>query len=218
MTQLLPQRPAVLGEQVANSLRRLIVTGALPPGSSLVEGKLADQFQVSRGPIRDALRILSKEGLIATTGRSAKVLGLTARDVDELFSLREAMEHLALESALAGDAEGLSAALDAALKSMAHAVERRDAQGFTEADSRFHSAFYQKARHRRLADVWSQYQPTIDVLLMISNDQQPDLAPAYRAHELLASLIAKRDAQAAFDELHAHLNNSRLRLRAPYEA
>jgi DNA-binding GntR family transcriptional regulator len=215
--QLLPQRQTALGEQVAFALRRLIVTGRMAPGTTLVEGKLAEEYQVSRGPIRDAIRILAGEGLLSTSGRSAQVLGLTAHDIDELFSLREAMEHLALATALTTDAPRLGATLQQALVRMEEAVARKDTEEYTNADVQFHGAFYESAGHRRLLDVWAQYQPTIEVLLLVANEQHLDLAPSLKAHQFLASLIGEGNADAAFEELRNHLNNSRLRLRAPYE-
>ncbi len=216
MTSIDVQRQAALGDQVANALRRRIITGELPPGTLLVEGKLADEFQVSRGPIRDAVKTLSSEGLVSTSGRSAEVLGLTADDVDELFTLREALEHLALESALTADPERLVAGLKRALDLMRDAVDRQDPDAFTVADVEFHGVFYRHANHRRLADVWSQYQPTIEVLLRSANEQHRDLQIPLQAHQLLFELIDRNDAAAALAELHTHLDNSRRRLREPY--
>lgn len=216
MTAFDVQRQTALGDQVAGALRRSIITGELAPGVLLVEGKLADEFQVSRGPIRDALKTLTSEGLVSASGRSAKVLGLTAEDIDELFTLREALEHLALESALVADPPGLVTGLRRALDHMQDAVEQQNPDAFTIADVEFHGVFYRHANHRRLADVWAQYQPTIEVLLLAANEQHRDLHVPMKAHQVLAELVDKQDAAGAQAELHTHLDNSRKRLRRPY--
>lgn len=211
-------RQVVLGEQVADVLRRMIVTGRYASGDPLVEGQLAERFQLSRGPIRDALKTLAAEGLIDTSGRTATVVGLTADDIDELFSLREAMERLALGLALERNRAALHADLTRTNERMRQAAEAGDVNAFAAADLTFHSVFYENAGHRRLSDVWSQYRPTIETLLLASNERYVDLGPSLAAHELLARLIAGDDTRAVFDELHAHLDNTRRRLREPYLA
>ncbi|MFC3997421.1 GntR family transcriptional regulator [Nocardiopsis sediminis] len=216
----MPEIPTIkqvaLGDQVAAELRRMIITGRYAPGDSLVEGHLAERFDLSRGPIRDALKTLAAEGLIDTNRRSATVVGLSAADIDELFSLRESMETLALKIALDTDRTRLAAELEQTLQAMRTAAETRDPEAYTAADLRFHSVFYSTAGHRRLADVWAQYRPTIEMLLLASNERYDDLGPSVAAHELLARLIATGEPGAAFAELHAHLDNARLRLREPY--
>ncbi|MFD3686109.1 GntR family transcriptional regulator [Nocardiopsis sp. NPDC058631] len=216
MSEILPIKQRALGEKVASELRRLIITGRYAPGTSLVEGHLAEQFDLSRGPIRDALKTLASEGLIDTNRRSATVVGLGGDDIDELFSLRGSLEQLALEIGLGRDRAGLTQGLRAPLEQMRRAREERDPDAFTTADVRFHSVFYDVAGHRRLADVWAQYRPTIEVLLLASNERYEDLGPSVRAHEILAGLVESGEPEAVLDELRGHLDNARLRLRAPY--
>ena len=216
MSEILPIKPRALGDQVAGELRRMIITGRYAPGTSLVESHLAEKFNLSRGPIRDALKTLAAEGLVDTNRRSATVVGLSGADIDELFSLREAMERLALDIALGRNRAGLTDGLRRALHEMRRAAEDRDPTAFTAADLRFHSVFYEAAEHRRLGDVWAQYRPTIEMLLLASNERYTDLTPSVRAHELLARLVEEGDTEAVFAELHEHLDNARRRLRKPY--
>lgn len=217
MTQpLLPQRPTGLGNQVADELRRQIITQHLPTGALLVEEKLAADFQVSRGPIRDAIKALTAEGLVMSTGRSASVLGLTASDIDELFSLRTSLEQLALSSAFQDYAGELDELLVGALEEMGQAVASGDAAAFTHADVRFHSAFYTAAHHRRLSDVWSQYIPTIQNLLLVANLEHTDLEPSMHRHVVLADLIRARSTEEAAAELANHLHSSQMRVRREY--
>ncbi|GAB3212597.1 GntR family transcriptional regulator [Marinactinospora thermotolerans] len=216
MSEILPIKQRALGEQVAHELRRMIITGRYAPGTTLVEGHLAEQFNLSRGPIRDAIKMLTAEGLLDTNRRSATVVGLSVQDIDELFSLRESMERLALEIAMRRNRPALAAELDTTLRSMRRAAEDHDTDAYTAADLQFHSVFYSVAEHRRLGDVWAQYRPTIEMLLLASNERYEDLGPSVAAHEVLAGLIGAADPDEVFAELHSHLDNARLRLRAPY--
>ncbi|RLP77251.1 GntR family transcriptional regulator [Mycetocola tolaasinivorans] len=216
MHPLLPQRPAGLGNQIADVLRRQIVTQELPSGALLVEEKLAADFSVSRGPIRDAIKILVQEGLAATTGRSASVVGLVPADIDELFTLRTSLELLAMKTAVRDHPGTLATALEDALGAMTDAVERRDPDAFTRADLRFHSASFTACGHRRLGDVWAQYQPTIENLLLVANLDHVDLAPSLQSHLDLRDLILAGNEELIAREIESHLDNSRVRVRREY--
>ena len=83
------EQPLSLGEQIANGIAQDILQERLKPGDSIPEQHLAQQYQVSRGPIREALRILEKEGVVQILPRrGARVTQLTVTEVDEIFVIR----------------------------------------------------------------------------------------------------------------------------------
>ncbi|GAA1157906.1 GntR family transcriptional regulator [Nesterenkonia sandarakina] len=216
MTGYPVERAGALGDQVSDDLRRRIITRELPSDTLLVESKLAEQYDVSRGPVRDAIRTLVQEGLVENRGRSARVIGLHADDVDELFALRSALEHMALDFSTQGNRDELVAALEEALEEMRDAVRQNDPQAFTRADMRFHSSFPRSAHMRRIHDMWSQFQRTIGDLLLVANLEHNDLEPSLRKHEQLAAMITAGNDAAALAELADHLNASRRRIRRDY--
>src|SRR5882757_1820745 len=114
------ERQVARGEQVARALRAEILTRVL-----LVEAPLAARFEVSRGPVRDALRTLATEGLIAGAGRSYRVVGLHERDVRSLYALRELLEVYACQQAAAAPAT-YQAAAETAIAAMAEAARAGD--------------------------------------------------------------------------------------------
>ena len=90
-----------LPSKIANMLRREIYENTLKAGDHLNETQIASRMGVSRGPVRDALRILETEHLVVRTPhRGAFVTWLTRKDVDEIYSFREALELLALRFVL----------------------------------------------------------------------------------------------------------------------
>lgn len=210
-TLSLQQEP--LGDRVAHELRVLIVSGALAPGTHLVEGPLADQFDVSRGPVRDALRRLEAEGLVESRRRGVFVKGLSAEDVDELYSLRETLEAMALRLTMRRTAEADWSVAERCVAEMRQAADAADAREFARADLEFHSQFYVLSGHRRLTAVWEQYRPTFAVMLGVTNAQDRDLHPSAQAHADL--LTAIREGSAAQTELllSEHLLGSCNRLR-----
>ncbi|WP_165368151.1 GntR family transcriptional regulator, partial [Phytoactinopolyspora endophytica] len=207
-----PIKQTALGEQVAHELRVLIVTGRLPAGQHLVESSLSQDFGVSRGPIRDALKKLESEGLVETRGRGTYVIGLDDVDVDELFSLRESLESLALRLC----AERLSgewAAFERPLTAMREAADRGDAAEFAVADLEFHSYFYELCGHRRLLNVWREFQPTFTTLLQVTTAQDEDLHPSAESHAEILERLRRGETEDALNELREHLQGASRRLR-----
>ncbi|RFC74514.1 GntR family transcriptional regulator [Streptomyces sp. AcE210] len=212
-------RQLPLGERVAHQLRMRIVKGELEPGTHLVEGALADSFDVSRGPIRDALRRLESEGLVESRRRGVFVTGLGEDDIDELFTLRESMERLALTRAIErADVPTAADRLDARVAVMAKAADDKDPTAFAEADLEFHTAFYQLAEHRRLWAAWEQYRPVFAVLLDVTNTQDRDLHPSVDSHADLVRVFRSRDTEQAVEMLSEHILSAGRRLRTRLRA
>lgn len=214
--QIQPIKQDSLGVQVADELRRLIATREVAPGTVVAEEALAAQFGLSRGPIREAIRILTSEGLIETHGRRSVIRGLVAEDIDELFSLRYVLESAAVEWAMERDRNHLVRLLDDAIKEMESAVEGGREEDFADADLRFHSSFYIVAGHRRLRAIWDQYRPGIHLVLLASRTTYSDLGPSIESHYRLRDLISSGGLEAVRADLAEHLDNARGRVREFY--
>ena len=214
MFEVRPIRAESLGERLAGELRSGIIVGEIAAGTRLVEEELAESFRVSRGPVRDAIKILRAEGLVTGSGRSVVTRSLSSADIDELMALREAFELLAVERAIASHREDLVRDLKIALTEMDAAASRRDASGFTTADIHFHAAFFAAADLTRLNLLWNQFRPTIEGLLHASGKRMDDLAPSAREHHDLAELIAAGKVTKVKAELHRHLQTTCSRLQS----
>src|SRR5699024_7196726 len=117
----------VLGQQVVDQLRRLIITRQLPTGTHLVEAQLSANFAVSRGPVRDALRQLETEGLVESRRRGSFVIGLGVDDLEELYGLRQLLEAEAVRLFVRRPEEQLSGA-QGAREQMEQAAQEGDAE------------------------------------------------------------------------------------------
>jgi GntR family transcriptional regulator of gluconate operon len=214
MFEIRPIRTESLGERLAGELRRGIIVGEVPAGTRLVEEDVAESFRVSRGPVRDAVRILRAEGLVTGSGRNVVTRSLSRDDIDELMALRESFELLAVERAMSARREDLVRELKVSLGAMDAAAERGDSSGFTTADIHFHSAFFESAGLTRLNLLWNQFRPTIEGLLHASGKRMADLAPSAREHHDLADLIGAGKVTKVKAELHRHLQATCSRLQA----
>ncbi|MFT3889469.1 MAG: GntR family transcriptional regulator [Arachnia sp.] len=214
----MPIRSAALGEQLASLLRARIVRGELSPGTHLVEDTLASDHGVSRGPVRDALKVLLAEGLIESRRRGYYTKLFTQHDVAELYEVRSAAERLAGELAIARGAGADWTAAERDLDRMRQYAEVRDEAAFAVADLAFHTEFYRASGNSRLLALWQQYEPTFATLLEITNAQDADLTPSYQDHKLLLDLAKGGDVERFVAVLGDHLEGSRRRLSSAVAA
>ncbi|MEU7854395.1 GntR family transcriptional regulator [Nonomuraea sp. NPDC049141] len=213
MTIINPLRNPPLGDQLLVQLRSLIVRGELSVGTHLVEGKIAERYGVSRGPVRDALRQLEIEGLVETRKRGVSVRGLSDKDLLELYSLRGALESLAVREAIARLDAADWTPIDEALDQMQSAAVAADAAKFAAADLDFHSGFYTLGDNRWLTATWALHRPLFATVLEITNTDR-DLVPVADDHVYLRDVIRSGDVDAALTALTAHLDGSCSRIRA----
>src|SRR6266508_1559914 len=193
-----------LGEEVAQMLRRAILAGELEPGTHLVESSLSTDFGVSRGPIRDALRELESEGLVEARRRGVFVTGLTRDDVWELYTLRAAIDVVALDLAAAQFTLEDFTRLRRLVEVMERAADDGRMADFAEADIRFHSAFYERAGHRRLLRVWQSFVGTFQVLIELTDLANPNVRSIVQEHREILEAAEHGDVAA----LRARLGKS----------
>ena len=204
-------RPLGLGEQISQRLRVDIISGAIPDGTHLAEDNLAARFDVSRGPVRDALRQLESEGLVENRRKRLFVKFLGLPDIEELYSLRESLESMALRLAVERASEKGWDAVQKLVDTMGEAATTNDYEAFDQADMEFHTSFYRLSGHRRLAEAWRPYQRTFEVLLEMSNT--PDMAAAVIDHQEFLDIVRSGDADAAVKRLHNHLIKAKRHIR-----
>jgi DNA-binding GntR family transcriptional regulator len=200
-----------LSATVLDHLRAAIHDGRYLPGERLVEQNLAEVFDVSRGPIRDALRDLEREGLVTSeTNRGTFVARLKYEDLQEIYSLRTTLDQLAMELACQNaDGENLQemeTVIERMETSVNEGLSERDA---VELDLQFHDAVYRASDHSRLCFFWETLRPQIKVLLLERVTEVPDYADIIVPfHKRLLDVISDRDEQRARELMSAHSQSS----------
>ncbi len=182
-------------------------------GARLTEEALAEEFAVSRGPVRDALTQLSFEKLVEVQRpRGVYIVGLTSDDVDQLYSLRGALEQLALSRAMRVDDDERWQPMADAVQRMAEAADAGDHAAFVTADLDFHSQIYALADHPRLEGAWNQYLPTFTALLEVTINHDEDLHESSDDHVTLLDVMRTGAPEDAAAVLSAHLDGARERM------
>lgn len=144
----------ILRDKIGDVLRNWILEGKLKPGERIVELTLARELNVSRAPLREALWLLARQGLVEIWAHhGAYVTQLSEQDVREIFEIRELLEvHAAKKIRAAGHSEA-KAALKQALAELEEACRRRDIRLFSAADLRFHKTLWELAGNRHLQNI-----------------------------------------------------------------
>ena len=213
-------RSAVLVDELADQIESRVMTGVIPIGSWLRQEHLAEEFGVSRTPVREAIRKLQAAGIVEhVPHRGARVSGPTLRDVREAYVVRIQLEGLAAELA----ATRIDDAALAALGEI-EAVFEQEMRGFPglesgervirdalircdEANARFHDAVHVAADNARLQRVIREVHPTFPRSLMILPLMREDalVDENLRQHGAILTALHERDAQAACAAMRAHV-------------
>ena len=132
-----------LADQVFEHLETDILSGKYGRGEILTESKLSAELGVSRTPIREALRRLEQEHLIEETGKGSLVIGVTEKDLEDIYLIRGQLEGLVAAMAAKNATKDNIEALREALELQEFYLEKKDADPIKKMDKRFHKRMYE---------------------------------------------------------------------------
>jgi DNA-binding GntR family transcriptional regulator len=194
-------------EQVHARLRTLILRGDLEPGEQISQLQLAQELGVSRTPLREALRLLQREGLVeAEPNRSFFVAGFSIPDVEQLYAARIPIEALAIRLTVPKLTAENVAELEGLLAQMAHFAAASDFERWDVPHRAFHAGLVRAAGDRitALLSEMSDHSERYRRLATLSGAPQsyPDGA---RQHRAILEACKTGDADAAAAQLTDHL-------------
>ena len=194
-----------MAETVADQLRLSIISGDLPPGARMRQEELAERLAVSRGPVRQALIILEREGLVRTDRwRGAIVAPLDVPLIKDLYEFRGAVERFVVEALAKRDSFN-PAPLRALVESGRAAAVSGDLARLIDLDLRFHVRLYEDLGNRVLTDVmsshWTHTRRVMAATLRLSGYSQT----AWDEHAAILDAVEVHDAQLAGELAAAHM-------------
>lgn len=211
---LAPLGSRTLADQAAEAIRALIVDGRLGAGDRLVEAQIAEQLQISRGPVREAFRQLKAEGLLTEIPRRGTyVVSLTSDDVRDLLDLRAGLEARAARLLVGRTDRRVFAVLEAAALEIGAAVHTNDASAVALADFAFHETVCRLSANRRLHDVFVRYDSELRIMLRSDQERLYDIGiDVVRQHQDLVQALFNGDPDAAEAAFRDHVEETRDRL------
>ncbi|MDP3966895.1 MAG: GntR family transcriptional regulator [Nocardioides sp.] len=203
---------------IREQLRAEILTGTLVPGAEISQARIAADFGVSRGPVREAFRLLESEGLIdARVNHRARVRGLSVHELEHLYSLRVINESLALTVSVPLFSEHELAELDELAEVLRHpGDEPFDFEEWDQVHQGFHERLlaHSGPRMLELADEWAAHTQRYRRAYAEGGRGLP---PGAAEHVAMARLCRDRDARGAAHLLARHLSRAALTLIAQIE-
>ncbi len=194
----------------AQRLRALIVEGGIAPGQKLNERELAERLQVSRTPLREALKLLTAEGLVEhLPNRGAIAVRLSADDVAHAFEVMAALEGLSGELACARISDAEVAELQALNYEMRAHHARRDLSAYYRVNARIHQAINRAARNPVLSEVYDRLNARLQALRFRSNFDADKWDAAVREHDAMIEALSARDGARLRRILAEHLQHKR---------
>ncbi|MCV7384017.1 GntR family transcriptional regulator [Mycolicibacter longobardus] len=207
-------RPST-AELIAELLREAITRGRLAPGQQLGEASLAAQFEVSRGPLREAMQRLVAEGLLRSErNRGIFVVKLTDDDVRDVYQARKAIERAAVIEVLRGDPRAAAARLRSPVEALRVAASRGDGAAAADADQAFHEVLVECAGSPRLHRAMRTLLSETRILLGELEDAYPDLREQVAEHVVLRKAIGAGDEALAVRLIDEHMDDAVRRLLA----
>jgi DNA-binding GntR family transcriptional regulator len=196
----------LLHESAVDRLRDMIVQGALTPGAKLNERALCEQLGISRTPLREALKVLSTEGLVdLLPNRGAVVALLTERRVREIFEVMGALEALAGELACRNmTVEQFNEIRALHYQMLAHHA-RGELVPYFRCNQEIHLAIVAASGNATLAATYRNLNAHVRRARYMANLSQPRWDQAVAEHERILAALGKRDAAALQDLLGNHL-------------
>ena len=193
-------------DHIAESLRASILNGDLPPGTPLVEGRLAERFGVSRGPLREAMRQLTEEGLLTTKAYTAThVTQLTEKDVNDIYALRTALEIFAFEQCWPRRDAAFRQQMRERLRALTTAIDAGDERASIAAELELHSAPYEWAGNAQLVSVWRGMRGRIQLYWATHHLAHGRRGPRRDGHDRYVKLACGDDLAAMAAEIRTHM-------------
>lgn len=211
-----PRSKQALHQTIRNTLRAEILSGELPGGAALRQDALAERFQASRIPVREALRQLEAEGLVLhQLNRGAVVARMNVEQLCELLDIRVALEchaaRLAVPNMVERDFEAMDRILDAYQAST-------DLSEWAEYNRRFHLALSAPANNRRLRRLIEEYCLNTDRYTHVAMSQATGKERPQQDHRRIVEACRRRDVQAVVALLEEHIMETRREILATARA
>lgn len=204
------ERPSPVRQDAYEALREAILDGRLPAGERLVEREIAERLGVSRTPVREAIRKLELERLVAHVPRKGVVVrGISTAEALEIFTIRAALEGVAAGLAAERADARAGERLRSLCEQMEEALRNGDRPRFEKAHDRFNDTVYRLAGSPRLYDMINSLRDYIARFSRVTYGVPGRTESANREHRELAEAIAAGDRERAAAVARLHIEGSR---------
>lgn len=203
---------APISTSLLAKLQRDILTEKLKPGQKLTEQDLCREYEVSRTPIREALRQLEADGLVENIlNRGSFVIGMSEQDYEDMFEMRKAYEIQAVEWAIERITDEEMDRLEETFEFMEFYTMRNDIDKMLVINSGFHQVIYEASHNRMLQKLLSSYQNFLKYKVSDADRDESYLATVLEEHREIFKAIKEKDVKAGKLAMEIHINRAKER-------
>jgi DNA-binding GntR family transcriptional regulator len=198
-----------LAKQVVRAVRHQIFSGVLRPNQRVVEAEIAAEMGISRGPVREALAELEKEGLIITYPRKGTyVKSFELKDIEEIYTLRALLEGFGVSLALDCLKEQDLAYLRDLLDRIVEMAEKKDVIEVSSLNMQFHKKIMELSNHKRLYDSWQSLLAQTQMLSAMTTEYYTSLIDIEKSHKILLDALVTGDREHIKKNFEHHILKS----------
>lgn len=207
------QEPRSLRHRVSDEIRKAIFSGSLKPGDRLREQDISNQMQISRGPIREALTLLEREGLLVTYPyKETVVADLSSDELAEiLLPIRLTLESFGLKRTLPELTAENFRFLEDVVQGMEVAADDQDLNSLVDHDITFHRFFIKQSNFPTVLSLWETIDMRIRLHFVSHGQEYRDLHEIPKEHKELLEAYQSRDLDHALKALRHHIFELNLR-------
>jgi len=192
------ERHQTFREKILETIREAILKGDLKPGEKVAEPELAEQFGISRTPIREAFRQLESEGYLTVVPRKgAVVAALSERDIQEFYEVKSILEGYAAELAAKNLSDKELAKLESINERLKQLANDGDVKSFYKIHNEFHEMFLKAANNTKLYELIKQLGMKFSRMRMASLSVDGRMAISVSEHDKLLDAFRNHDGKTA---------------------
>ncbi len=205
---MIEHKTVSLADQVFEHIETDILLGKYQRGEILTESRLSSELGVSRTPIREALRRLLQENLIAESGKGSVVIGISENDLADIFLVRSKLESLAVEVAVAKASDGDLEKLKEVVELQEFYTSKQDADHIKSMDNKFHDLIYRIGGSTIFYEILVPLHKKIQKYRKASVESKSRATASVKEHRAIYEAIAERDTEKASRLALEHINNA----------
>lgn len=205
---MIEHKPISLAEQVFERLENDILSGKYSRGETLTENRLCAEMGVSRTPVREALRRLEQEHLIEESGKGSVVIGITEKDLKDIFLIREKLECMVAGLAAENRTEEQLEELKEVLELQEFYLSKSNAERIKFMDNRFHKTLYKLSGSMAFYDTLVPLHKKIQKYRMAAVQSESRAALSVEEHRKIFEAIRDKNSKLASDMAKRHVQNA----------
>ena len=191
---------------IADALKGAILDGDIPPGTQVTEASLAEQFGVSRGPLREAMRQLIDEGLLVTVPYTGtRIVDLSVKDIREIYSMRVTLEIFAFEQMWDRRDEAFRKELQDRHARLTNAIDAQDDRASIHAELQLHGFVYEATKHSILLKTWDSIKGRLQLYWAAHHRAHGIRGPRRDGHDSYVATALGDDLDALRAEIRSHM-------------